>query len=133
MSIGSAAGYCQIHKMDKMFVGLEDATEPTCVRCVADATPKLGRTVVAEDPGEDFFKGKGTNAKITVLDEVHGGKVGIAHRRAVEAQAGLSLGEIVEHAIAELNNLPMPKDIKEFKKVQKVIKTLQSLVENTNG
>lgn len=130
-SIGSAAGYCQIHQMDKMFVGLEDATEPTCVRCVADARPKTGRTVVAEDPGEDYFKGKGTNAKVTVLDPTHGG-IGKAAVTPIKF-GGATLEEIVSNAVLNLNTLPMPKDIKEFKKVQKVIKTLQSLVENSNG
>lgn len=132
MSIGSAAGYCQVHKMDKMFVGLEDATEPTCVRCVADATPKLGRTVVAEDPGEDYFKGKGTNAKITTLDATHGVKVPLMGSAVVKF-GGATLEEIVANAVLNLNGLPMPKDIREFKKIQKVIKTLQTLVENTNG
>ena len=131
-SIGSAAGYCQVHQMDKMFVGLEDATEATCVRCVADAKPKTGRTVIAEDPGEDYFKGKGTNAKITTLEPTHGGKVPTLGS-AVMKFGGATLEEIVANAVLNLNGLPMPKDIREFKKIQKVIKTLQTLVENTNG
>lgn len=133
--IGSAAGYCEKHKMDKMFVGLEDATEPTCVKCVADSKPKLGRTQVVEDPGEEYFTGKNAAsvAKITLLDNVptsaSDGAAGIAKIPVRPA----SLRVIVETAVAQLNNLPMPKDIKEFKRVQKVIKTLQSLVENQNG
>lgn len=126
-SIGSAAGFCQKHQMDKMFVGLEDATEPTCIKCTADSTPKLGRTQTVGDPGEEYFKGKGTTAKVTMLDTTHGAKVppvkfGVA-----------TLEEIVANAVLNLNGLPMPKDIREFKKIQKVIKTLQTLVENTNG
>ena len=129
-SIGSAAGYCQIHKMDKMFVGLEDATEPTCVRCVADATPKMGRTQTVEDPGEGYFiKGEKSDAKVTVVENVV--KPRVSEMRATKSAS--SLEEIVERAVADLGDLPMPKDIKQFKKVQKVIKTLQSLVENQNG
>jgi hypothetical protein len=133
MSIGSAAGYCQIHKMDKMFVGLEDATEPTCVRCVADSTPKIGRTVVAEDPGEDYFKGKGTNAKITTLTPTHGGIGQAVVKQPAYQIEPVRLEDIVGVAVSQLKRLPMPEDVREFKKVQKIIKTLQSLVENTNG
>lgn len=129
-SIGSQAGFCQKHQMDKMFVGNENATEPICIRCDADSRPKEGRTVIAEDPGEDFFKGKGTTAKITTLDPSHGGKVGIT---PIAKFGGATLQEIVANAVLNLNGLPMPKDIREFKKIQKVIKTLQTLVENTNG
>jgi hypothetical protein len=129
-SIGSAAGYCHKHQMDKMFVGLEDATEPTCVRCVADATPKMGRTQTVEDPGEGYFsKGEKTDAKVTLVDPTPGAKMATP----VAKFGGATLEEIVSNAVLNLHTLPMPKDIKEFKKVQKVIKTLQSLVENQNG
>lgn len=135
-SIGSAAGYCQIHKMDKMFVGLEDATEPTCVRCVADATPKIGRTQTVQDPGEAYFhKGAKTDAKSTTLESEHGvGKAAVAaiagHIPAVEVTR---LEDVIGIAVAQLKRLPMPEDIKQFKAVQKAIKTLESLVEKTNG
>lgn len=133
-SIGSAAGFCQKHQMDKMFVGSQDATEPTCIKCDAEAQPKLGRTQMVEDPGEEYFNGKGTNAKITVLDPSHGGKAAIPLvGSAVVKFGGATLEEIVANAVLNLNGLPMPKDIREFKKIQKVIKTLQTLVENTNG
>lgn len=136
-SIGSQAGFCQKHQMDKIFVGNENATEPTCIRCDADSRPKEGRTVIAEDPGEDFFKGKGTTAKITVLDPSHGGNPGVAEvvkaHVAIAKFGGATLEEIVANAVLNLNGLPMPKDIREFKKIQKVIKTLQTLVENQNG
>jgi len=118
--------------MDKMFVGNENATEPTCIRCDADSRPKEGRTVIAEDPGEEFFHGKGTTAKITVVDATHGAKVPLIGS-AVVKYGGATLEEIVANAVLNLSGLPMPKDIKEFKKVQKVINTLQSLVENANG
>ena len=131
-SIGSQAGFCQKHQMDKMFVGNENATEPTCIRCDADSRPKEGRTVVAEDPGEDFFRGKGTTAKITVVDATHGAKLPLVGSAVVKF-GGATLEEIVANAVLNLNGLPMPKDIREFKKIQKVIKTLQTLVENANG
>lgn len=130
-SIGSAAGFCQKHQMDKMFVGSQDATEPTCIKCDAEARPKLGRTQVVEDPGEEYFQGKGTSAKITTLDAPHGGKIPLVGSAVVKF-GGATLEEIIANAVLNLNGLPMPKDIREFKKIQKVIKTLQTLVENTN-
>ena len=126
MSIGSMAGYCQVHKIDKMFVGLEDATEPICVRCKADATPKLGRTQTVEDPGEEFNGYVGGKAKVTIISDP------IA-KKAVAKFGGATLEEIVANAVLNLHTLPMPKDVKEFRKIQKVIKTLQTLVENQNG
>lgn len=122
------AGFCTIHKIDKMFVGLEDATEPTCVKCVSDATPKLGRTQTVEDPGEDFFRGKGSDAKITMLDTTHGGI-----KQYVPQPELNRLEDVVGVAVAQLKRLPMPEDIKQFKAVQKAIKTLECLVEKTNG
>lgn len=135
MTIGSAAGYCTIHKMDKMFVGLEDATEPTCVKCVADATPKMGRTQIVEDPGEEFFNGKGTTAQISVFESKAGLKEAerVPKAPTLDTRYNYTVADVVGIAVAQLRHLPMPEDIKEFKRVQKVIKTLQSLVENSNG
>jgi len=135
-SIGSAAGYCTKHKMDKMFVGTQDATEPTCVRCVADATPKMGRTQVVEDPGEEFFKGKGSTAQISITPPGVAEVVAVEKALAapmLETRYSYVLKDVVEIAVAQLRKLPMPEDVKEFKRIQKAIKLLQSLVENQNG
>lgn len=133
----SALGYCNIHNIAKMSVGSNDFDgQAVCVKCQADARPKEGRTQVVEDPGEEFFQGKGSKAKVTIIDAQYNPtakSVASGIGRAVVASAGLTLEEIVERAVSELGNLPMPKDIKQFKKVQKVIKTLQSLVESQNG
>lgn len=133
-----AAGFCQIHKMAKMFVGTEDATEPTCVRCVADSKPKEGRTQIVEDPGEDFFQGKGSNAKITILDKEHGAS-GIGITAVKQAIPRVNMNEhapleaYVKQALEILTHAPMPHDIKQFKNLQKVIGILKGLVENQNG
>jgi len=130
MSIGSAVGYCTIHKIDKMMVGSSDENlEPVCVKCRAAAEPKTGRPQTEQDPGEAFFSGKRSIAETTTPHAPHGD---IAILRP-SYTSSLTLAQIVDRAVSELNNLPMPKDIKQFKQVQKVIKTLQSLVENTNG
>lgn len=135
-----AAGYCDTHKMAKMFVGTDDATEPTCVRCVADSKPKEGRTQIVEDPGEDYFSGKGSNAKITVLDKTHGAGIGVAevvklHQRVAEINMNqhAPLEAYVKQALEILTHAPMPHDIKQFKNLQKVIGILKGLVENQNG
>lgn len=134
-SIGSAAGFCQKHQMDKMFVGLEDATEPTCVRCVADATPKIGRTQTVEDPGEAYFtKGAKSDAKISIIPATHTEGIGSAVVYQPSFQVNPTrLEDVVGIAVAQLKRLPMPEDIKQFKTVQKAIRTLESLVEESNG
>lgn len=133
MSIGSMAGYCEKHKMDKMFVGTQESTEPTCIKCDAEARPKMGRTQIVEDPGEGYFQGKGGNANITLLENVPT----VSSDRAIQIPRNLgrvlTLEEVVAKAVEDLNSLPMPKDIKQFKAVQKAIKTLQALVEKQNG
>lgn len=127
--IGNMAGYCHIHKIDKMFVGTEDATEPTCVRCKADATPKLGRTQLVEDPGENFNGFVGGRARVTVLKDVKT----TSSNSSLPLVESLRLEDVIGTAVAQLKRLPMPEDIKQFKTVQKAIKTLESLVEKSNG
>lgn len=130
----SAMGVCPIHKIDLMAIGLDDTNlAPTCIKCKADKEPKLGRLQTAEDPGEAFFnKGVPAVPKISERDVTHGAKAAtpIQHHVPVEA---VNLEDIVGIAVAQLKRLPMPEDIKEFKRVQKIIKTLQSLVEKSNG
>lgn len=129
----SALGQCPIHHIDKMSVGSNDFDgQAVCIKCQADARPKEGRTQVVEDPGEEFFQGKGSKAKITILDAGHSAPP-VLKLNPSRQYGGDTLEMIVANAVLNLNTLPMPKDIKEFKKVQKVIKTLQSLVENQNG
>ena len=121
----SNAGVCTKHNIEKMFVGLDTNVEPTCVKCVADATPKLGRLQTAHDPGEKFFN---KNAAVSAQPIV---EKAVVYGRNDLPQ--LTLETVVEIAVQNLNQLPMPKDIKQFKAVQKAIKTLESLVEKSNG
>lgn len=133
----SALGYCRVHKIDLMMVGNADHNlVPTCVRCVSDAEPKLGRTQTVEDPGEEYFtKNAKTDAKVTIIEEASGvgpmAKAAVV-KQHVSSQEPVAVEDIVGIAVAQLKRLPMPEDIKEFKRVQKIIKTLQSLVENPN-
>ena len=136
----SALGQCPTHHIDFMSVTSLDGNEQRiCVKCRAASEPKMGRTQIVEDPGESFNGYVGGKANVHIISEGAPGVAALeaAHkslaRRPVVASAGLTLEEIVERAVSELGNLPMPKDIKQFKKVQKVIKTLQNLVESQNG
>lgn len=135
----SALGQCPTHHIDMMSVTSMDGNEQRiCVKCRAASEPKMGRTQIVDDPGESFNGYVGGKANIQILKEGAPGVADVeaiarAARKSVAASAGLTLEEIVERAVSELGNLPMPKDIKQFKKVQKVIKTLQSLVESQNG
>lgn len=134
----SALGQCPIHHIDKMSVGSSDMDAvPICIKCKADAEPKTGRTQIVEDPGEGFFQGKGTNAKVHVVDtSVNSSGVG---KMAVTAVAGTPqlnrapLETYISQALQILSNAPMPKDLKQFKSLQKAIKILGELTENQNG
>lgn len=130
----SAMGVCPIHRIELMAVGLDDSNlTPTCIKCKAAAEPKLGRTQTAEDPGEHFFnKGVPATPKISERDVTHGG-IGTAVVKQYAPVEVSNLEDIVGIAVAQLKRLPMPEDIKEFKRVQKIIKTLQSLLEKSNG
>lgn len=129
----SAMGVCPIHRIELMAVGLDDANlTPTCIKCKAAAEPKLGRLQTAEDPGEAFFN-KGI-PKTTTLEPTHGdfAKAAVVAQYVPQSEAN-RLEDVVGIAVAQLKRLPMPEDIKQFKAVQKAIKTLESLVEKSNG
>jgi hypothetical protein len=130
----SAMGICPIHKIDLMAIGLDDTNlAPTCIKCKAAAEPKLGRLQTAEDPGEAFFnKGIPAMPKTTMLDESHGDKAAGIKQYVPPVELN-RLEDVVGVAVAQLKRLPMPEDIKQFKAVQKAIKTLESLVEKSNG
>ena len=152
----SAMGICPIHKIDLMAIGLDETNlAPTCVKCKAAGEPKTGRLQTAQDPGEAFFN-KGippitniapkslkvvsmettSNVIPLITPNVPSGVTEVASfgiGQAIIHPKNLDLIDIVGTAVAQLNHLPMPKDIKEFKKVQKVIKTLESLLEKQNG
>lgn len=133
----SAMGVCPVHKIDLMAIGLDETNlAPTCIKCKAAAEPKLGRPQTAEDPGEHFFnKGVPPMPKNAVLDSTPNIKEAekVSNVPTLDMRYSYTVADVVEIAIAQLRKLPMPEDIKEFKRVQKVIKTLQSLVEKSNG
>lgn len=132
----SALGQCPIHHIDRMSVGSNDFDgEAICVKCKADAEPKLGRTQVVEDPGEEFFKTGRTNAKITIVKpgvaEVEAAHKAVAPQVVLAERAPLS--DYIEKALEILSHAPMPHDIKQFKNLQKVTGILKGLLENQNG
>lgn len=124
-SIGSLAGFCQIHQMDKMFVN----DEVRCIKCHAAGEKKIGRVQTVEDPGEAFFN---KDAKATTPTFTHGANSDL-NGPVVPVVKGNSLESHISHAISWLTSAPMPKDLKQFKSLQKSITILQSLLENTNG
>lgn len=122
MLMESMAGICTIHQVEKLFVN----DVPTCVKCKAAGTPKLGVTQQVEDPGDAFFAGQPSTAKIITSPTAPAGAV-------APVVKGNSLEAHINHAISWLTSAPMPKDIKQFKSLQKSITILQGLLENQNG
>lgn len=121
--IGSMAGVCPIHKIERLYMGTEDAVEPTCLKCVAAAQPKTGRPQTFDDPGEDFFH-KGAEPKVQPVSSLPP-KVVFGDRAP--------LTDYVKQAHDILSYAPMPHDVKQFKSLQKAIGILKSLMENQNG
>lgn len=108
------AGVCQVHKIPLMFMGREDELSAGCVKCVADQTPKTGVPQTYKDPGADYF-GAGPD------------KAPTKQFSSVEVKPVFSFNQSLLQAIAILQSLPMPKDLKQFKLINKVIVQLESL------
>lgn len=122
--IGSSAGVCPIHKIERMYVGLDDNLSPTCVKCDAAAKPKMGVPQTAHDPGEGFFSGKGAVQAPPATATVP---------LATTSVTADTFDGHIQKAITHLKASPMPNDIKMFKGLQKAIKALENLLENENG
>jgi len=89
-----------------------------CIPCSLKAPKRSHLTVDIEDPGEEAFKAvlngaaiKATKAKVTVAASTTRGTV--------------------DDALAIVKSFPIPSDLKQFKKIKKVIDLLESLKEET--
>jgi len=101
-------GYCpQCREMRIAVSGV-----PTCLNCVKPPRPKhlVKPPNATADPSDKEFR------------SVVGATVKVAK----------PIGRTVQEALDIMESLPMPKDIKDFKKIQKVIKQLKDLIGDTN-
>lgn len=127
MELTSALGTCAKCGMDKLQVdGIQK-----CVFCERENTQGSGLVVDIDDPGEDAIKQ--ILSKVGVA-EVVGGKPPVPIKPDVKPIINVSpkvqvvpQGSGIEQALAILRSLPMPKDIKQFKSINKAIKILETL------
>lgn len=96
-----------------------------CLQCDIGPSAPVGPVSKYCDPGEDKLRevlaGRGVVVKKTDvlhIPEITPGKF-----------EPLSLKDCITQALSILGSAPMPKDIKQFKSIQKAIKTLEGLVE----
>lgn len=118
MSALTVQGRCSICGQPKLAV---EGTNQ-CLQCDIGPSAPVGPVSKYCDPGEDKLRevlaGRGVVVK----------KVDALPAAPVKFDA-LSLTDCIMQALSILGSAPMPKDIKQFKSIQKAIKTLEGLVE----
>lgn len=113
----NAAGYCS--KCKDMMV--TENGVPKCFNCMPVRKSKL---VATEIPNDKTFR--------QVMKESNAPSLPQSQRKAPVVQVGKAemvvTGNTAQDALAIMKNLPMPKDMKEFKQIQKIIQQLEKLV-----
>jgi hypothetical protein len=116
-----ALGTCEHCGSEKLQV----EGEVKCIVCQSKDAPTSGLMVTKEDPGEEELN------KLLAKCKVHvppGGKPPIPPTAPpIKPVAQESPDSGIAQAIAILKAVPMPKDIKQFKAINKAIKTLENL------
>lgn len=118
MEFLSALGACPKCRQFKISVN----GEARCINCDSNSNTGSGMVVTVEDPGEEALNGILTKTGI----KTEANKAIIAPK--VEAKQTFQ-GASVDDALRILKSLPMPKDLKQFKQINKAIKILESLGE----
>lgn len=112
-------GVCQKHRCNMI---TEDET-PICLVCrreEANARTALATAPVAVDPGHDAAM----NWRSIAADPQ---QAPAAVMRLQQAPVGLTFEGRIDAAIEILKSCPMPKDLRQFKVVQKAIQNLENL------
>ena len=128
MDYTSALGTCPICGQDKVQV----EGDVKCLMCIGKASGNASGLVVSqEDPGEEALNK--LLAK-TGIAKIEGGKPPEAikpnlavNKPVISAPVHPLSGASIFDALAILRALPMPKDIKQFKQINKAIKILEEL------
>jgi hypothetical protein len=95
---------------------------PKCFNCAGKKSKKNKNPVAVEIPNAQEFQ------------KVVGEPIIMNPNTPTMGRAGLiASGHTAIDALTIMKNLPMPKDMKEFKQIQKIIKQLEKLVGDDNG
>lgn len=100
---------------------------PTCIFCfgkqsVVSKTP----VVLIDDPGEAALATLSSKMGVAKFDKSANTSITKTDNKLTIATGN------AKDALAILTKLPMPKDVKEFRKIQKIIKLLEELVGENN-
>lgn len=136
MNVIASTGVCQRCGQPKLQV--EGAIK--CIMCEGPQQPSSGLVVTVADPGHDamrrvlaeqnvFVPKADDSAKPLVSKpQVTSKAPSVQPERTIIAQ-NVTFESVIKQAIDLLQNLPMPKDIKQFKSVNRAVKTLESILE----
>ena len=107
-----------------------------CVLCDTEKSAGSGLTVKTQDPGAELIDKLLAKAGVV---SIPGGKPPepikpnfeakqVVTAPRTEAQFDVHFEQPIAEAVRLLKNAPMPKDIKQFKAINKAIKTLESIL-----
>lgn len=111
---------------------IQAGDEIKCIRCDVAASEPSGLTVTIDDPGEAKLNAVLASAGV-VLPKATGKPNPVNTTAPIKAvsvatKANYSFEELVGNALAIMKGLPMPDDVKQFKKVKKIITDLEALL-----
>lgn len=122
MSNYAGLGNCTKCGMEK--IAVNEAIK--CIRCDMPAKPLSGLVVNTEDPGEDKI------SHVLAASGVGIPKIPKKEQKEV-AVVKRSFEEEVKHIADQLRSLPIPRDIKQFKAVNRAIKSVEKILGEQNA
>lgn len=109
---------------------IQAGDETKCIRCDVGTPEPSGLVVTIEDPGEEKLNAALASAGVVlpkVTNKANPVK-NVVPNKPVVSNATYSFEDLVGSALAIMKGLPMPDDVKQFKKVKKVINDLEALL-----
>jgi len=97
--------------------------KPECIFCFGK------KSVEPKKPPKEF-----TEKDVKAMEAMFGEKEKqIAPKQSIKSVKQVISGNTAHDALYIMRNLPMPKDVRQFKKIQKIIKMMEDLVGENNG
>lgn len=130
-----AQGNCQKCRRPRIMVN----GETKCLICEPSASGPVGPTSTVQDPGEEKMRGMLAGKGVVVPPSKVEQKPSPGVAALVDVQDKLTVYNkpstindkeaCVKGAISWLRAMPMPEDVKQFRNIQKIVKSLEDLLE----
>lgn len=125
-----AQGYCDKCRQPRLSVN----GDTKCLMCEVEPSAPRGPVSTVEDPGEEKLRGMlaGTGVAIpkAAAQKPAAKPENIGLPKSVDIVPNIyTFDSCITTALAWLKGAPMPNDVKQFKTIQKVIKSLEGLTE----